>query len=38
MKEYDIVIFGAGSGGYEAMLHAKRYGMHVAMIDISEKP
>ncbi|ACG57018.1 pyridine nucleotide-disulphide oxidoreductase dimerisation region [Hydrogenobaculum sp. Y04AAS1] len=37
MKEYDIVIFGAGSGGYEAMLHAKRYGMHVAMIDISEK-
>ncbi len=37
MKEYDIVIFGAGSGGYEAMLHAKRHGMSVAMVDISEK-
>lgn len=37
MKEYDIVIFGAGSGGYEAMLHAKRFGMSVAMIDISDK-
>ncbi len=37
MKEYDIIIFGAGSGGYEAMLHARKYGMSVAMIDISEK-
>jgi len=33
--EFDLVVVGAGSGGYEAGLHAYRRGMKVAFVELS---
>ena len=35
--EFDLVIVGAGSGGYEAGLYAYRRGMKVAFVELSPK-
>ncbi|NPB08201.1 MAG: dihydrolipoyl dehydrogenase [Aquificae bacterium] len=35
--EFDLVIIGAGSGGYEAGLYAFRRGMKVAFVELSEE-
>lgn len=32
-KEYDLIIIGAGPGGYEAAFEAAEKGMHVALIE-----
>lgn len=36
MIEYDLIVVGVGSGGYEAILHAKKEGLKVAGIDLTE--
>ena len=33
MKEYDLVIIGAGPGGYEAAFEAVKYGMKTALVE-----
>lgn len=35
MAEFDLVIVGAGSGGYEGALYAHRKGMRVALVELS---
>ncbi|RMH05632.1 MAG: dihydrolipoyl dehydrogenase [Aquificota bacterium] len=35
MAEFDLVIVGAGSGGYEGALYAHRRGMKVALVELS---
>lgn len=32
---YDLIIVGAGSGGYEGALYAHRRGMKVALVELS---
>lgn len=36
-KVYDLVIIGAGSGGYEGAIYAKRRGLKVALIELSKE-
>ena len=33
MKEYDVIIIGAGPGGYETALYAKEQGLSVLLIE-----
>jgi dihydrolipoamide dehydrogenase len=38
MSESELIIIGAGPGGYAAAFHAADMGMHVTLIDSSSKP
>ena len=36
MQNYDLIVIGAGPGGYEAAIRAARYGLNVALAEMDE--